>query len=87
MTCSSKKLETNMVQKFTLVSIPWDMMGHEPVAGKSTVKMVNADFSGKLPIFPLPQMKQNYFKEAGEEEKREETDSRASHMAFRWCKT
>lgn len=71
-TCSSQNLETNMVQKFTFVSVPWDMMGHESVAGKSTVKMVNGDFSGRLPIFPLPQSKQNYFKEAGEMGKAEE---------------
>lgn len=48
------------------------MMGHEPVAGKSTGKMVNGDFSGSLPIFPLPQTKQNSFKEAGEGRKGEE---------------
>lgn len=72
MTCSSKKLETNTVQKFTLVSLPRDLMGHKSVAGKSTVKMVSGDFSGRLPIFPLPQTKQNCFKKSGEGEKWEE---------------
>lgn len=56
------------------------------LAEKSSVKMVNGDFSGRLPIFPLPQTRQNYFKEAGEGEKGGE-NSRASQMTFGWCKT
>lgn len=88
LTCSRKSLATNMAQKFALVSIPWDLRDHKSVAGKPAVKKVNGDFSGRLPIFPHPQTKHNYFKKAGEGEKWErKTDSTVSHMAFGWCKT